>query len=942
MHADEEDHGDGNDHWTPSPSSLKLLKQQSFKEGEDSNCDGTTADTADLIQGDEVFWRVLPKPEEARQHYIDDGSLPEGCSMEHVELRALLDDPISQKLMAKHVKESQLIDQFMCWIDCIEYGSINTSSYRTSKANHIFMKYIDKAAVVPLHKWILDNARIDKETLFSDITMAGHDENAQLQRDFFDRLRDTCFASMYDNFFKAFRETPEYTKMTKAIKRRYNYVVEDDFEYIRKLGHGTYGIVVHCRKKSTGVDYAMKIQLKEALLKSFQDDPRRVEHEKRAAAACNHPFIISLEYSFQTEALAIMVLKLGTGGDLNDALKACGGKLDEVRVQFYTAELVLALSHMHNLGLIYRDLKPGNVLLNQDGHIKLVDMGAVADVDGETLTQSTKEGPTEKPIRSPVFGRKSISIANGSSKNIRSGSISMAGQQGAGAAQDLADKLAVLQQAAEHKQRNCSNSFSSEPDLNKPIATGVGDNMSFDLAALNASLAMNGAGNAAGGGSFMGAPAGTSAAPPGTLAQSAKIPMTSACGNGIESATNVPLGMYDVVEEDPLKVGKLKRAKSIIGTFGYMAPEMVIILSQFAHEVVGYTASVDWWSLGVCMYKMLCATRPFDEHSMTRLIALAPPHHGTYEFSRKYAILFQEVDFTGHDVSPECQNMIRQFLDVNPDTRLGSGTHGHRNIKEHKFFSTIDWNKLQEKLVEPPYLPNQEKIESVPRYDSFNDMMTRLNRQKWLQLIPHPSLQVHFEDWNYTSTRTLKNECGVADAMAKTSALLGVKFTSKKLSQGISRANQFLVGGYNTRHVNTYQNRPSKNNKRFSVLATIPSVSNMPGAMVRALSKRVLGQSSGDLASSKYSVDESEEGEKEENEIEGGGGFYGGGAGSEKRVMLKGSAPSMMLSIRNLLGGGSGKNRSGKRSGSGKVSPALQPAATSSPAKTRQINVAPK
>ena len=703
---------------------------------------------------------------------------------------------------------------------------------------------------------------------------------------------------------------------------------ENDFEYIRKLGHGTYGIVVHCRKKSTGVDYAMKIQLKEALLKSFQDDPRRVEHEKRAAAACNHPFIISLEYSFQTESLAIMVLKLGTGGDLNDALKSCGGKLDEGRVQFYTAELVLALSHMHKLGLIYRDLKPGNVLLNQDGHIKLVDMGAVADVDGDTLSQSSKNGPVKTaPVVSPVFGRKSISIARGSSKCLRSGSASQ-GQSGDAAA-DLADKLAVMTQAAQHKQRQNSMSASQEPPV-------YSDGMSFDLAALNASLAAvnGGIGGANMGGSFMGAPAGTSAAPAGAYAAPhGSYGGTSAKGGAAdnsdmeESNSGQAPGSMEIVE-DPM--GRLRRAKSIIGTFGYMAPEMVIILSQFSHEVVGYTASVDWWSLGVCMYKMLCGCRPFDEHSMTRLIALAPPHHGTYEFSRKYAILFQQLDFKDHDVSPECQDIIRKFLDVDAETRLGSGKSGHRDIKEDKFFESIDWHKLQEKLVTPPYLPSQEKIESAPRYDSFKDMMTRLNRQKWLQLVPHTSLQTHFEDWNYTSTRTLKIECGVADAMAKTSALLGVKFTSKKLSQGISRANQFMVGGYNTNHVNTYQNRRNNNNKRFSVLATIPSMSNMPGALARAISRKAFGQSSNSLG--KYSVDESED---EEAEQVGGGGFYGGSGSSEKRVMLKASAPSMMMSIRNLISG-SGKSRSGKRSGSGKNSPSVQPA------KTRQIQVTAK
>ena len=59
--------------------------------------------------------------------------------------------------------------------------------------------------------------------------------------------------------------------------------------------------------------------------------------------------------------------------------------LGEDRVQFYAAELVLALSHLHQMGLMYRDLKPNNVLVNDDGHVQLVDLGGVVDEDGKVI-----------------------------------------------------------------------------------------------------------------------------------------------------------------------------------------------------------------------------------------------------------------------------------------------------------------------------------------------------------------------------------------------------------------------------------------------------------------------------------------------------------------------------------------------------------------------------
>ena len=72
-------------------------------------------------------------------------------------------------------------------------------------------------------------------------------------------------------------------------------------------------------------------------------------------------------------------------GDLNQALKGNGGGLDVKRVKFYSAEIILALAHLHQMGLMYRDLKPNNVLLHEDGHIQLVDLGGVVDAKGNTL-----------------------------------------------------------------------------------------------------------------------------------------------------------------------------------------------------------------------------------------------------------------------------------------------------------------------------------------------------------------------------------------------------------------------------------------------------------------------------------------------------------------------------------------------------------------------------
>ena len=95
-----------------------------------------------------------------------------------------------------------------------------------------------------------------------------------------------------------------------------------------------------------------------------------------------------MDYAFQTEKHAILVLGLATAGDLQQAIEDTpDNRLDEERVIFYAAEISLALAHLHDLQLMYRDLKPCNVLLNEDGNIKLADMGGVADFGGKVLSQ---------------------------------------------------------------------------------------------------------------------------------------------------------------------------------------------------------------------------------------------------------------------------------------------------------------------------------------------------------------------------------------------------------------------------------------------------------------------------------------------------------------------------------------------------------------------------
>ena len=146
------------------------------------------------------------------------------------------------------------------------------------------------------------------------------------------------------------------------------------FDLLRVLGQGSFGKVFLVRKnrgRDAGTLYAMKV-LRKATLKVR--DRVRTKMERNILADVEHPFIVKLHYAFQTEGKLYLILDFLKGGDLFTRLSK-EVMFTEEDVKFYLAELALALDHLHNLGIIYRDLKPENLLLDSDGHIAVTDFG---------------------------------------------------------------------------------------------------------------------------------------------------------------------------------------------------------------------------------------------------------------------------------------------------------------------------------------------------------------------------------------------------------------------------------------------------------------------------------------------------------------------------------------------------------------------------------------
>eukprot|EP00903_Cladosiphon_okamuranus_P021659 g19913.t1 len=530
---------------------------------------------------------------------------------EYVELLAMLHTPSGQNFLGKFAMDIGTQHVLFAWSDIQEYRAIPTVDYRFTKSKQIFGKYLRS---MPTALDFIPEALASE--IYSCIEQAREDKEL-LGPELFLDVQKICFRQIFEYTFQELKKNHEhrYSAYIKEGAERYNRIDVDDFWYMEKLGEGAFGKVVHVVKKSTGRHYAMKIQHKTELLRSFSRSLSKLDNEKMVFQACNHPFVLQMDYAFQTELHAIIVLNLVTTGNLQDAIDSSPKRrLEELRVRFYAAEISLALMHLHDMGLMYRDLKPRNVMLGMDGHIQLADMGGVGDCFGDMSARKMRKH---------------------GAKVVRRGTL-----------------------------RN------------------------------------------------------------------------------------------------------FKR-RSIMGTKGYMAPEMAKLLNQTNDQRLGYNEAVDWWSLGVTVYKMLTGMRPFDPPPWARKKSVVALLRRQTEFEKLQA----GVEYPRF-MSEASVSFVSALLRHEVEDRLGSGPTGKEDIKSHAFMAGILWDRLAAKNVEPPYVPTRGPLCEEPMYDTFEEMMeelqeadARFNRKRRSAETMSPEDQKYFATWRYISPQTLRIEMGLSQAM---------------------------------------------------------------------------------------------------------------------------------------------------------------------------------
>ena len=199
----------------------------------------------------------------------------------------------------------------------------------------------------------------------------------------FDFLQAVVLEKLRRNYFHLFVKSNDFLKYLQYKLLSEQKLNESDFAIFRKLGRGGFGAVYACKRMNTGRLYAMKVMDKRRLKekKAF----KVLRNERNVLEKIDSPFLVCLSYSFETQNDVVFILDLMQGGDLQFHLSMRSRQWPMDRVTFWAAQIILGLEHLHEKNIVYRDLKPENVLLDQYGNCCISDFGLACPMPGNGL-----------------------------------------------------------------------------------------------------------------------------------------------------------------------------------------------------------------------------------------------------------------------------------------------------------------------------------------------------------------------------------------------------------------------------------------------------------------------------------------------------------------------------------------------------------------------------
>ncbi|XP_078680884.1 G protein-coupled receptor kinase 3-like isoform X8 [Branchiostoma floridae x Branchiostoma belcheri] len=263
------------------------------------------------------------------------------------------------------------VPQLQFYEETKAYEHMDEEDERLKAARHIYDTYIMKELLSCSHKFSESAVEYVQTRLLKQ----------EVPVDLFEPYIEEICNSLRGEIFQKFLESEKYTRFCQWKNLELNIqLTMNDFSVHRIIGRGGFGEVYGCRKADTGKMYAMKC-LDKKRIKMKQGETLALNERimlSLVSTGADSPFIVCMTYAFQTPDKLCFILDLMNGGDLHYHLSQ-HGVFTESEMKFYAAEIILGLEHMHSRSIVYRDLKPANILLDEHGHVRISDLGLACD-----------------------------------------------------------------------------------------------------------------------------------------------------------------------------------------------------------------------------------------------------------------------------------------------------------------------------------------------------------------------------------------------------------------------------------------------------------------------------------------------------------------------------------------------------------------------------------
>ncbi|KAF5902614.1 centromere-associated protein E, partial [Clarias magur] len=280
-----------------------------------------------------------------------------------------VEQPIGKRLFQEYLETvNEYKGPCRLWKDVEEYDTAEDKD-RVSKAAKILQRYMDPAAKY-FCPFLPEN----------DITNV-KEQHEKASNDLFVVILACILDFLKEVPYTFYLETMYFKRFLQWKWLEMQPIGEDWFLDFRVLGKGGFGEVSACQMRATGKMYACKKLNKKRLKKRKGYEGAMVE--KRILARVHSRFIVSLAYAFQSKTELCLVMTIMNGGDLRYHIYNVDENnpgFDEPRACYYAAQIIQGLEHLHQKKIIYRDLKPENVLLDNEGNVRISDLGLAVEL----------------------------------------------------------------------------------------------------------------------------------------------------------------------------------------------------------------------------------------------------------------------------------------------------------------------------------------------------------------------------------------------------------------------------------------------------------------------------------------------------------------------------------------------------------------------------------